>query len=292
MTGIELLKKTADRRPHMVRILLTGYTDIEDLIEAVNCGLVYMYVSKPWDNNDLKLRIGRAVQLYEFNKRQHSLVAANERLEMRLKEMKLGLIRATAKAIKLKDEYTFLHGSRVGKCAAVIGENLGLAKHLLTDLTAAALLHDLGAIGTPEEILLKSGELSNHERFLRQRHPESGARILNCVAELRDIADIIKYHHENYDGSGYPVGLVGEQIPITSRIVRVASEYDSLTTPRNLSEAISHGAAIENLGKRMGSELDPRVVTTLMELEVDEIRELLELNAIQVRPDLINYAIN
>src|SRR5204862_3213467 len=87
MTGLELLKRSADRRPHMVRILLTGYTDVEALVEAVNCGLVYMYVSKPWNNDDLKLRVARAVEHYENNKLQHSLVANNERLKARIKEM-------------------------------------------------------------------------------------------------------------------------------------------------------------------------------------------------------------
>jgi DNA-binding NtrC family response regulator len=85
MTGVELLKRSADRRPHMVRILLTGYTDLEALIEAVNCGLVYMYINKPWNNDDLKLRVSRAVEHYETNKRQHSFAANNVRLNSRLK---------------------------------------------------------------------------------------------------------------------------------------------------------------------------------------------------------------
>src|SRR5882724_8428927 len=127
------------------------------------------------------------------------------------------------------------------------------------------------------EILQKSGELSNHERSLRQRHPERGARILGCVPELRDVDDTIRYHYENYDGSGYPVGLAGEQIPITSRIIRVASEYDLLRNPRDPSEAISHGAAIRNLQKRVDSELDPQVVTTLIELRQDDLRDLQQI---------------
>src|ERR1051326_17322 len=102
MTGLELLKRSADRRPHMVRILLTGYTDLEALVEAVNCGLLYMYVSKPWNNDDLKLRVSRAVEHYENNKRQHSLTATNERLEARLKDMKLGLVRAISAVLQLK----------------------------------------------------------------------------------------------------------------------------------------------------------------------------------------------
>src|SRR5205085_5383554 len=100
MTGIELLKRSAARRPHTVRILLTGYTDLEALVEAVNCGLVYMYVSKPWNNDDLKLRVSRAVEHYENNKRQNSLIATNERLNSRMKERQLGFVRARASMLQ------------------------------------------------------------------------------------------------------------------------------------------------------------------------------------------------
>src|ERR1700752_4401573 len=110
MTGIELLKRSADRRPHMVRILLTGYTDLEALVEAVNCGLVYMYVSKPWNNEDLKLRISRAMEHYEQNKRQHALAAANYRLTSRIKEKKRGVVQLIAGLLKMKDEFTYARG--------------------------------------------------------------------------------------------------------------------------------------------------------------------------------------
>jgi response regulator RpfG family c-di-GMP phosphodiesterase len=284
MTGIELLKRSADSRPHMVRILLTGYTDIEALVEAINCGLVYTYVSKPWNNEDLKLRVSRAVQHYEDNKRRHSLVAANERLESRLLEMKLGLVRTIAAALKLKDEYAYTHGSRVSKCAAIVGETLGLRDDLLTDLTAAALLHDLGAIGTPDQVLLKSDALTTNELSILQRHPARGAQVLSCIPELRDAADIIRYNRENYDGSGFPLGLVAEQIPLTSRIVRVASEYDLLIQPRDASLALSHKAAIEELSKGARKEFDPQVLRVVSDLGPSELGDLSAVDELDVGP--------
>src|ERR1051326_3706922 len=120
MTGLELLKRSADRRPHMVRILLTGYTDLDALVEAVNCGLVYMYVSKPLTNDDLKVRVSRAVEHYENNKRQHSLAANNKRLESRLNEMKVGLLRMAAVILQLQDPYLCLHAVRVSKYAELV----------------------------------------------------------------------------------------------------------------------------------------------------------------------------
>jgi response regulator RpfG family c-di-GMP phosphodiesterase len=292
MTGIELLKRSADSRPHMVRILLTGYTDIEALVEAINCGLVYMYVSKPWNNEDLKLRISRAVEHYEDNKRRHSLVSANERLAMRLKDMKLGFIRAIAGTLKLKDEYSYMHGSRVGKYAAIIGETLRLNEELLEDLFAAAFLHDLGALGTPEDVLSKVGELTSNELSMLQRHPARGAQVLSCVPELKDIADIIRYHRENYDGSGYPLGLVAEQIPLTSRIIRVASKYDLLTQPRDTTQALNHQAAVDELLKGAGKEYDAQVVRVIREVGLNDPSEFPDLNVVPTHPKVTSCAIN
>src|SRR5207245_11505519 len=117
MTGIELLKRTAQLRPHMVRILLTGYTDVEALVEAINCRLVYMYVTKPWNNDDLKLRVHRAIEHYQNNKRSHGLSLANERLIAQLKEMKLGVVRAMSEALRKKDDNIYQHSTRVSKYA-------------------------------------------------------------------------------------------------------------------------------------------------------------------------------
>ena len=161
MTGIELLKKSADRRPHMVRILLTGYTDVEALVEAVNCGLVYMYVSKPWKNEDLKLRVSRAVQHYEQNKQQHALVAANDRLSARIKEMKLGFVKSMSSILKMKDEFIYARGTRVSRYATVIGESLALNEDLLEDLSLAGFLHELGVLAMTDEVVASTVSSAN-----------------------------------------------------------------------------------------------------------------------------------
>ncbi|MFN2530870.1 MAG: HD domain-containing phosphohydrolase [Pyrinomonadaceae bacterium] len=289
MTGIELLKSSADRRPHMVRILLTGYTDIETLVEAVNCGLVYMYVSKPWKNDDLKLRITRAVEHYEQNKRRHSLVAANDRLENRLKELKLGFIRAMAATVKLKDEYLFSHGARTGKCAALLATETGLSESIIVQLTTAAYLHDLGAIG------MRNSNASGASRAdipVIGNGAEYAAQILACIPEMDEVADIIRFCGENYDGSGFPLGLSGEQIPMASRIMRLASEYDSITNPRNTSAAADHSSAIKELSRRAGHEFDPKLVEALSDLSSNHRMQLEELSAVRMRPDLITWAVN
>jgi response regulator RpfG family c-di-GMP phosphodiesterase len=291
MSGVELLKKTADLRPHMVRILLTGYTDVDALVEAVNCGLVYMYVSKPWKNEDLKLRIARAVQHYEDNKRQHSLVAANERLTGRLREMKIGVVRALAGLLKLKDEYTYAHGSRVSKLATLLGERFNLSEDALSDLKAAAFLHNVGAIGMPDGILTQSA-VRGADKMMPANISDSGSQVLSFVPELRDIADMVYYQRENFDGTGSPIGLIGDQIPMAARIIRLASEYDLLRNPRNGPSGPDHRTAVNQLQGKSDRLFDPQVVQALAQLSSDEVETLQQMNARPERPDLITCAIN
>jgi response regulator RpfG family c-di-GMP phosphodiesterase len=266
MTGIELLKKSADRRPHMVRILLTGYTDLEALVEAVNCGLVYMYVSKPWNNNDLKLRVGRAVQHYENNKRQHSLAANNERLEARLQEMRLGMVRSMAVVLQLQDPYLSLHAVRVSEYAGLLAEKLKMSDQLQANMIAAAFLHDLGSVGVIGDVYSKNG--TGVTTFAPERHASRAAEIVSCVSEFKETADMIRYHYENFDGSGMPLGLIGDQIPLAVRVLRVAKQFDLMTNPRSEAEALSHQGAMEVLQSGAGREFDPVVVETLADIEI------------------------
>jgi response regulator RpfG family c-di-GMP phosphodiesterase len=264
MTGIELLKESAERRPHMVRILLTGYTDLEALVEAVNCGLVYMYVSKPWNNDDLKLRVSRAVEHYENNKRQHALVAINQRLKARIKAIRLDLVRALAGTLQLRDPYLCLHAVRVSRYAGLLGERLGLSEELLSDMTAATFLHDIGTIGTVGAIYSRLAMSENV--VVAENHTARAARLISCIAELKDASDMIRYHYENFDGSGGPLGLVGDQIPLTVRILRVAKDFDLLTKPRDEEQALSHESALEKLQRGSSKEFDPLVIQTFTDV--------------------------
>ncbi len=270
MTGIELLKETSDIRPHMVRILLTGYTDVEALVEALNCGLVYMYVTKPWKNDDLKLRVNRAIEHYENNKKRNSLAIANERLISRLKEMKVGFIRSLAHMLKSKDEYLSNHGARVSRHASLLGQTLGLSEELGAELRVAALLQDIGIIG-PDPLSSLSGEAMDERdvRVLQQRS-ERGARILAAVPEFSDIADTVRFRQENFDGSGFPRGLVGEQIPLTSRILRITDDYHRLLNARNGQPFVGKEEAVNILIQSSGAELDPQLLQTFVQLISEE----------------------
>lgn len=264
MTGLELLKRSADLRPHMVRILLTGYTDLEALVEAVNCGLIYMYVSKPWNNEDLKLRVSRAAEHYENNKLQHSLAANNERLTARIKEMRLGLVRAVAGILQLRDPYFYLHAVRVSKYAELLGATVGLSEELVSDMIAACFLHDLGTVGAAGENYSYFGADENVS--ILRNHAAYTADVVSCVAELKSVADMIRYHYENFDGSGGPLGLIGDQIPIAVRILRVVKSFDLLTSPRDEKQGLSHEAALEILRRGSGKEFDPLVIQSFLDV--------------------------
>lgn len=261
MTGIELLKRSADRRPHMVRILLTGYTDLEALVEAVNCGLVYTYVSKPWNNDDLKLRVGRAVEAYENNKRQHLLAANNERLTSRIKAMRIGFVRAMTAIMQMHDTYLYSHAVRVSELAGLLGEKLGLSEQMLSDLSAASFLHELGLVGSGFKV-----NSEHDDSFSPDQLTARAAELIAGVEEFKDVADGVRYHYENFDGSGAPLGLIGDQIPLIARVLRVAKEFDLFTNPRDKAQALTPELAVERLQNSDGKEFDPVVVEMFCEV--------------------------
>ncbi|MET0645802.1 MAG: HD domain-containing phosphohydrolase [Pyrinomonadaceae bacterium] len=267
MTGIELLKHTAPLRPHMVRIILTGYTDVTSLVEAINCGQVYKYVTKPWNNDELRLTVARALEHYETNRSRHELALTNQRLVGRMKEMTRGFVRAIADALEAKDEHTHGHARRVRSYAAAIGRQMGLDEEALEQLALAAFLHDIGKIGVPDQILLKPGPLTPEETAQVRRHARRGARMLTGIVGLEGAADAVLHHHEHFDGTGYPDGLSGERIPLLSRIILVADAYDAMTSPRPFREALAHEEAIARLSEGAGTGFDPEVVRTFVEFE-------------------------
>jgi response regulator RpfG family c-di-GMP phosphodiesterase len=276
MTGIELLRQTADLRPHMVRILLTGYMDVEALVEALNSGLVNTYLSKPWNNDDLKRRLVRAIEHYERNKSRHTLVLANERLSERLKQMTLDFVQVLSDTLKSQDQYTYDHAIRVSRHALLIGERFELNEEAAINLASAASLHELG-VDEPAspEVLLRS-PIGSDPGMPPQ--PERAARILSHVSELRDVAEIIRFYQENFNGTGIPRNLVGEQIPLSSRILRVAHEYDRMTSPRASARTMTHLEAMASLTKDSGELFDPEVVQTLAQFDVAELSDPYSLN--------------
>lgn len=212
MTGVEMLKRAAEIRQQTVRIILTGYTDAATLVEAINSGVVYSYVTKPWVNEDLQQVVTRALGHYETTRRQHELALHNERLTARLRATQHGFVRLIADALDAKDDYAHGHARRTSGYAVATARRLGMDGDELAQLSLAAFLHDIGRIGTPDHIMMKAGALTDEERDIMRLHSERGARMLSSVPEMGEVAAAVRHHHEHFDGSGYPEGLAGRQI--------------------------------------------------------------------------------
>jgi HD-GYP domain-containing protein (c-di-GMP phosphodiesterase class II) len=179
---------------------------------------------------------------------------------------------ALAAAIEAKDHYTRGHTSRVTNLSIELAKKLSLTdsklqqKQFFDDLQVASLLHDIGKIGVPEHILNKMGPLSDEERRRMQEHPLVGVTILHPIKELENSIVGVKYHHERYDGTGYPEGLKGNQIPLIAAIISVADAYDAITTDRPYRHCLAKAEAVQEIMRYSGTQFDPKVTAALFEL--------------------------
>ena len=184
----------------------------------------------------------------------------NDRKSRDLLKSHIALLEAMGKAVAKRDSDTGDHNYRVTNIAMAIGEKLGLADKPMRALLSGALLHDVGKIGVPDRILLKPGRLDDQEMALMRSHVPQGEDIVDGIPSLAEARDVIAYHHEKWDGTGYPRGLAGEDIPLSARIFAVADVFDALCSPRPYKDAMSFETAWGIIRDDAGSHFDPRVV--------------------------------
>ncbi|MGC0329618.1 putative nucleotidyltransferase with HDIG domain [Streptomyces sp. SAI-170] len=172
-------------------------------------------------------------------------------------------IRALVQAVDLKDGYTRGHSERVGRASMLIARELGMDDERVELLRFAGILHDVGKLGVPTRLLRKDGPLTPEERRVIELHPEYGHEIVRGISFLGEARAAVLHHHERLDGSGYPYGLVGDQIPEPARVVAVADAFDAMTSTRSYSRARPVQAALAELERCAGAQFDPRMVTAL-----------------------------
>jgi putative nucleotidyltransferase with HDIG domain len=189
--------------------------------------------------------------------RQRSRLAQNAR---EIEEAYVSTVRILAAAIDARDEYTLGHSTRVANLALAVGRRLGLAEEELRELAIACFLHDVGKIRIPDRILNKKGPLDAAERALMVHHPRHGADILRLAESLHRYVPAILYHHERHDGSGYPEGLRGDEIPRFAAIVAIADAYDAMTPSRPYRPGLSRDEAVAELRHCSGSQFAPELV--------------------------------
>lgn len=185
-----------------------------------------------------------------------------------------GVVQAIMKMLEVRDFVTEEHSQRLAQMAIGLSERAGLPEHRKNDLRLLAQFHDVGKIGVPDHILLKPAALSAEERKEMKRHSEIGHRIANVITDLQPIAEFILKHHEKWDGTGYPLGLAGEAIPIENRILAIVDAYDAMTSDRPYRRAMSHEDALEEINRGRGSQFDPLLVEEFLAMISAEGQEM------------------
>jgi putative two-component system response regulator len=212
-------------------ILVTALSDKQDRIEGIRVG-ADDFLSRPVDRTEL---LARVRSLLKLKQRTDEL----ERAE--------SVLFTLARSIEGKDPYTHGHCERLSEYSASLGKHLGLPEDVLTALRRAGVVHDIGKIAVPDSIILKPSSLSPEEWRLMREHPVVGERICEPLKSFRLVLPIIRHHHEKFDGSGYPDGLQGENIPITARVLQIVDVYDALTTVRPYKAAFSITDALQTM---------------------------------------------
>ncbi|HKJ01481.1 MAG TPA: HD domain-containing phosphohydrolase [Longimicrobiales bacterium] len=185
------------------------------------------------------------------------------------------LLSILANLIDAKDPYTAGHSRRVATLAVAVAGELGLQAHMKTTLWAGGYLHDLGKLRVPLRILAKTGRLTNDEFRQVQAHPSDGAAVLETIPSLRHLTTGARYHHERWDGHGYPEGLRGDHIPLVGQILAVCDSYDAMTSRRAYRDSLSHAEAVEEVGRCSGEHFSPRVAAAFLSLPVGAFHDAL-----------------
>ena len=262
-------------------LALTDQATGAHIEEAVENG-AKDFVTIPYDDTQLLLRIGNLLEMrqahLELRKQRLRLEAEIDARTQDLHEARIDVLRRLARAVEYRDDDGGQHPQRIGRTAAIIAGELGLADETVELIRHAAPLHDVGKIGVPDAILLKQGRLTEEEIAVMESHVAIGRTILtdsnSAVLELAE--QITLTHHEWWDGSGYPAGLKGEEIPLSGRIVALADSFDALVHDRPYRSGLSIEQSLEEIRSLSGSQFDPRVVRAFERLDHESLMTRVE----------------
>lgn len=252
MSGVEFLASLTTISPDTVKILMSAYADLSSALSAINRSEVYRYILKPWNDDELIATVQDGLKRY--------------RLAMSMRRDDEDVLRSLAQTIELKDPSTKGHCDRVAVYAQFIAEKLGLPRGMQREIKYGSWLHDCGKIGISEMILNGPGKLSDDQFETMKQHSGWGADIA-AKANLSPITrNIIHYHHERFDGNGYPQGLKADAIPLEARIVSVADVFDALTSERSYRQGFSRDDTLQMIAAMSGDALDPQLVDIFLDI--------------------------
>jgi putative two-component system response regulator len=284
MSGLEMVPRVLELAPDAVVVMVSGASTIESAIEAMHAG-AFDYVTKPFRLEHVEMAVRRALEHRDLRLAKRAYENRLEEL-VRIRTAELGealasledAYRSTLKALTValdkRDSETSGHSERVVNFSLRLGRELGLDAEQLRSLEFGSLLHDIGKIGVPDAILRKPASLDEAEWFEMRKHPLHGQQILSGVKFLEGAARVVAQHHERWDGTGYPVGLRGEQIDLNARIFSVVDTFDAVTSDRVYRRGRSYDAAVAELEEWAGRQFDPEVVEAFRRIPREEWDEL------------------
>lgn len=273
MSGIDVVPEALGLDQDLAILMLSGVGDATTAALCMQRG-AFDYLTKPIALPDLAKAVERALRKRdttlqekgistwlkeEVSRQSQELKVAHDRQD----ELVVSTLEALVNALEAKNTYFRGHSSRVAAFAATLATELSLADDVVEDVRIAGRLHDVGVIGIRDDVLEKKGSLSAEQYEQIKQHVTIGSRILSPLIHLGPVAELVRLHHERWDGSGYPEGLKGDKIPVGARVLNAAETYDALTTSRPYREKIQPDEAVSHMQGLAGKALDPQVMEAL-----------------------------
>jgi putative nucleotidyltransferase with HDIG domain len=286
MDGLKLLIELRAADPDVPVIMVTAMHDISIALDAIRSG-AYDYILKPFEKDQLYLSVRRALEhrhltlenrAYQSDL-EHLVAERTQQLSIALQDLEQSYdytLEALGGALDAKDAETEGHCQRVTAFTITIAKAMNVDKASLRHIARGAFLHDIGKMGVPDQILRKPGPLTKEERDIMRRHCEIGYAVLERIPFLKEAAEIVLSHQEFYDGTGYPRGLKGQEIPLGARIFAVADTLDAMISDRPYRKALPISAARKEIELYSGKQFDPRVVEVFLAQPESLWRELHE----------------
>lgn len=327
MDGATFLKHVRERWPNTMRILLTGYADVTSTVAAINEGEIYRYIAKPWDDHDIVATVKEALQRQQLESENKRLTILTQAQNEELKTLNTGLEQKVAeRTAELSQALSFVeqshselkksflttvqvfsglielrsgqnagslggHGRRVAEMSRKLARRMGLNDLETQHVMLAGLLHDIGKLGLPDDLLTKPFNiLTQEQRALVVKHPVIGQNILMAIDKFREVALLVRHHHECYDGSGFPDRLAALAIPQGARILAVANDYDSLKLGTLVQRPLRNEEAMDFLTDNRGKRYDPAVVDAFVKLIAETQQEPpreVSLRTMHLKPGMV-----